>query len=222
MRRSTRCLARRSPRTESRVLLQAPIPAAAIRDTVSRIVLERGYQRSVTSTLLARGWDWFSDLLGKLFRQAAGSRGTYLISITLLSILVITLIARSIIVSRARRLAAHQRDVLPTADAQLARARALAAQGAFVEAAHLLHAAIVTGLVDSRRVRRHPSKTVGDYGRELRNASDPLAMSYLAFATVYDVVAYGDGVCDAMRYARLEQLASPMLQSAAPTVSRAA
>ena len=68
------------------MLLQAPIPAAAIRDTISRIVLERGYQRSVTSTLLARGWDWFSDLLGKLFRQAAGSRGTYLISITVLPI----------------------------------------------------------------------------------------------------------------------------------------
>ncbi|MBC7841289.1 MAG: DUF4129 domain-containing protein [Gemmatimonadaceae bacterium] len=204
------------------MLLQSPIPAAAIRDTISRIVLERGYQRSVTSTLLARGWEWFSDLLGKLFRQAAGSRGTYVLSIILLTILVVTLIARSIIVSRARRLAATQRDALPTSADHLAQARALAAQGAYVEAAHLLHAAIVTHLVDTRRVRRHPSKTVGDYGRELRAVSDPLAKAYFAFASVYDVVAYGDGVCDSVRYARLEQLAAPMLQAAAPSLSRAA
>lgn len=204
------------------VLLQAPIPAAAIRDTLSRIVLERGYRRNVTSTLLSRFWDWFSDLLSRLFTQAAGSRGTYLISITLLSVLLLTIVARAIIVSRARRLAATQRDVVATAAEQLAQARALAAQGAHVGAAHLLYAAAVTRLVEGRRARRHPSKTVGDYGRDLRAAGDPLSASYVAFANVYDVIAYGDGLCDAARYARLEQLAAPMLQAAAHTLSRAA
>lgn len=201
--------------------LQAPIPGAAIRDTISRIVLERGYRRTVTSTLLSRAWDWVSDLLGRLFSQAAGSRGTYLISITLLTVLVATMVARAIIVSRARRLAANRREILATADEQAAQARALAAQGAFVEAAHLLYAAVVTRLVESRRARRHPSKTVGDYGRELHGAGDPLASTYADFARVYDIVAYGDGLCDGVRYARLAQLAAPLL-SAMASMSRAA
>jgi hypothetical protein len=204
------------------VLLQAPIPATAIRDTIARIVLERGYRRSVTSTLLSRFWEWFSEILRRLFSQAAGSRGTYLISLTVIVAVVVIMIARSIIVARARRLAAGRREVAATADEQLAQARALSAQGAYVEAAHLLYAAVVTRLVEGRRVRRHPSKTVGDYFRDLRSAGDTLAAPYHTFATVYDIVAYGDGLCDAARYARLEQLAAPLLQVAPPPTARAA
>jgi hypothetical protein len=203
------------------VLLQSPIPASAIRDTIARIVVERGYRRTVTSTLFSRFWDWFSDLLSQLFRQATRSRGAYMISIGLIVLAIVVTIARAVIVMRARRLAANLRDVPPTSDEQLAQSRSLAAQGAFVEAAHLLYAAVITRLVEGKRVRRHPSKTVGDYWRELRTASDPTTSAYRSFANTYDVVAYGDGFCDASRYARLEQLAAPMLQTIA-TTARAA
>ena len=196
------------------MLLQAPIPASAIRDTIARIVLERGYRRSVTSTLLSRFWEWFSDILSRLFTTAAGSRGTYLISLSLIALAIVASVARAILIARARRRAANVRDRHATADEQLAEARGLAAQGAYVDAAHRLYAAVVTRLVETKRVRRHPSKTVGDYWRDLRSSGDTLAPSYRAFASVYDVVAYGDGLCDATRWLRLEQLAAPMLQSA--------
>ena len=195
------------------VLLQTPVPAAAIRDTISRIVLERGYRRSVTSTLLSRGWEWVTRTLGDLFTQAAGSRGTFLVSLTVLAVLIIATIARAVIVAQARRQAARRLVVEVSADAQLAQARGLAAQGAHVEAAHLLYAAVITQLVEQKRVRRHPSKTVGDYWRELRAASDGSASPYLSFSRTYEIVVYGDGLCDATRYARLEQLAAPMLQA---------
>lgn len=195
------------------VLLQTPVPAAAIRDTLSRIVLERGYRRSVTSTLLSRGWEWVTRTLGDLFNQAAGSRGTFLVSLTVLAVLIIATIARAVIVAQARRQAARRLVVEVSADAQLAQARGLAAQGAHVEAAHLLYAAVITQLVEQKRVRRHPSKTVGDYWRELRAASDGSASPYLSFSRTYEIVVYGDGLCDATRYARLEQLAAPMLQA---------
>ena len=195
------------------VLLQTPVPAAAIRDTLSRIVLERGYRRSVTSTLLSRGWEWVTRTLGDLFTQAAGSRGTFLVSLTVLAVLIIATIARAVIVAQARRQAARRLVVEVSADAQLAQARGLAAQGAHVEAAHLLYAAVITQLVEQKRVRRHPSKTVGDYWRELRAASDGSASPYLSFSRTYEIVVYGDGLCDATRYARLEQLAAPMLQA---------
>jgi hypothetical protein len=195
------------------VLLQAPIPAAAIRDTISRIVLERGYRESATTTLLSRFWDWFTRLLEDLFRQAAGSRGTYMVSLTLIVLMIAATVIRTAIVARARRLAASRREVLITAEEQLAQARSLAAQGAWVEAAHLLYAAVITRLVERKRVRRHPSKTVGDYGRDLRGAGDALTPAYLTFARVYDEVAYGDGLCDATRYGRLETLAAPLLDA---------
>ena len=195
------------------VLLQSPVPAAAIRDTLSRIVLERGYRRSVTSTLLSRGWEWVTRTLGDLFNQAAGSRGTFLLSLTVLAVLIVATVARAVIVSHARRQAARRLVVEVSADAQLAQARGLAAQGAHVEAAHLLYAAVITQLVEQKRVRRHPSKTVGDYWRELRAAGDGSASPYLSFSRTYEIVVYGDGLCDATRYARLEQLAAPMLQT---------
>ena len=195
------------------VLLQSPVPAAAIRDTLSRIVLERGYRRSVTSTLLSRGWEWVTRTLGDLFNQAAGSRGTFLVSLTVLAVLIVATIARAVIVAQARRQAARGLVVEVSADAQLAQARGLAAQGAHVEAAHLLYAAVITQLVEQKRVRRHPSKTVGDYWRELRAAGDGSASPYLSFSRTYEIVVYGDRLCDATRYARLEQLAAPMLQT---------
>ena len=196
------------------VLLQVrpPVAPEAVRDTIARIVLERGYARDVTSTLLARAWEWLSRTVRDLFLQAAGSRGTYQITLTLLALVIIAIIARSVIVARARRQAAARRATEASADDLMAQSRGLASQGAYVEAAHLLYAAVVARLMESRRVRRHPSKTVGDYFRELRAAGDPAAAPYRAFAQTYEIVAYGDGLCDATRFARLEQLAAPMLQ----------
>lgn len=197
------------------ILLQAPVPAEAIRDTVARIVTESGYRRSITTTLLSRFWDWFTRTLGDLFREATQSRGTYVVSLTLIALALGVWIARAVIVARARRHAASQRAQVVTALEQLAQARALAAQGAFVDAAHTLHAAIVTRLVEERRVRRHPSKTIGDYSRELRATSDTAAVPYRAFGQLYDIIAYGDGLCDEARFARLEALAAPLLSSSA-------
>lgn len=191
--------------------LQAPVPADAIRDTIARIVLERGYQQSITTTLLSRAWTWFSERISRLLSHATNSRGTYLIVLGILAALIVVVLARAVIVGRARRQAARRRELESTADDQLAAARGLAAQGAYVAAAHQLYAAVVSRLVEAKRVHRHASKTVGDYWRELRGAGDPHAAPYLAFSRVYDNVAYGDGVCDAGRFAQLEQLAAPIL-----------
>lgn len=190
-----------------------PFPADAVRDTIARILQAREYREDVSTTLLSRAWEWFTRQLGDLFAHATNSRGTYLLSVLLMAVVIAVAIARAVIVARARRIAADRREALVTSAEQLAQARGLAAQGAWVEAAHLVHAAIVTHLVEQRRVRRHPSKTVGDYGRDLRSAGDPLAVDYATFARIYDEVAYGDGVCDGPRYARLEELAAPLLQA---------
>lgn len=203
-------------------LLQAPIAPAAVRDTIAKIVLERGYQRSLSSTLLSRLWSWFWDFVVRLFRQATESRGTYLITLTLLGLVVAAAVVRAVIVARARRLAAGGREVPETAAEKLAQARALASQGAWVEAAHRLFAAVVARLAEEQRVRLHSSKTVGDYARDLRARGDVRLERYQAFAHLYEVVAYGDGQCDAGRFARLEQLAMAVLGDEPSSVERAA
>jgi len=195
------------------MLLQAlptPIPAGTIRDTLTVIVRERGYQQNVSATLLSRGWEWLSRVLNELFSNAVASPGTYLIVLGALGLLIGVAVARAIVVARARTLAAQRRAAEVTADELLTEARGLAAQGAYVDAAHRLYAAVVIRLVERRQVRKHPSKTVGDYGRELRASGDQLTPAYVAFARTYEVVAYGDGLCDATRYQRLERLAAPL------------
>jgi hypothetical protein len=69
----------------------------------------------------------------------------------------------------------------------------------------------VLRLAAEKRVRPHPSKTVGDYWRELRMTADPTAPTYRAFAATYESVVYGDGLCDADRFAKLRALAEPLI-----------
>lgn len=205
------------------IWLQAPIPAAAVRDTIARLLRDQGYQRSATSTLWTRFWDWLGEMVRELFATAASSRGTYIISLVLVGGAIVAAIARAVIVARARTLAAAQRAVTVTWQELSAEADGLARQEAYAAAAHALYAAVILRLAADRRVRPHPSKTVGDYWRELRLVADPNSGAYRAFAGTYESVVYGDGVCDRERFARLRGLAAPLLAAAAdPTAARAA
>ena len=201
------------------ILPQAPIAASAVRDTIARIVTERGYQRSVSSTLFSRAFDWVNRVIRDLFAQVSQNRGTYAVLLTGLGLLVLLLLARAVLLARARRLVDEQRSSIVSAAELLTQARALAIQGAYFDGAHALYAALIARLEELRRVRRHPSKTIGDYWRELRSATDPLAPTFLAFAREYEVILYGDGLCDADRYARLERSAETIF---APNVDDSA
>lgn len=192
-------------------MLQASIPASAIRDTIARIVVERGYERGIGTTLLSRFMDWIGGVVRDLYARATESRGTGILTLTVLGVLLLAALVRALVLARARRRAAAHHTADVTADALAGRARALAAQGLYAEAAHELYAALITRLVERKRARRHASKTIGDYGRDLRARDDALLPSYLAFARVYEVVAYGDGRCDAARFAQLQALAEPLL-----------
>jgi hypothetical protein len=221
MQSSTRCRLA-SPRLADTVLLQSPITPEAVRDTIARIVLERGYRRTLSSTLLSRAMDWLGNLMRDLFERATASRGTYIVALSVIALVTLTAIVRAIVLARARRQAALQRESERSAAQLQAEAQGLAAQGAYLQAANALYGAVVLRLTELKRVRRHPSKTVGDYWRELRSAGDAMTTEYAAFARVYEVVAYGDGLCDAARYAQLEQLSAAMLATVPDMQSRRA
>jgi hypothetical protein len=193
-------------------LLQSPIPAEAIRDTLASIVREAGYQRTASSTLFSRFWSWLTETISSLFSTAFQSKGAYIVSLALVLGALIIAVTRAVILSRARRIAAEEQRVSGTWQSLVSEATSLAQQAAFADAAHVLYAAVVARIAETKAVRQHSSKTVGDYWRELRRTNHPLASPYREFARTYEIVAYGDGRCDAERYARLWQLAEPLLR----------
>ena len=91
-------------------------------------------------------------------------------------------------------------------------AQALAAEGNFTMAAHALWLALLDGLATREEVRLHPSKTIGDYLRELRARSSALLPTVRDFARLYEMVAYGFRECDAARYERLHALATAVIR----------
>ena len=107
--------------------------------------------------------------------------------------------------SDALRSGLHGRD--PWAVAQ-----ELAATGDFTGAAHALHIALLGSLARRQLLRLHPSKTIGDYLRELRRRPSAPVQAVHEFARTYELVAYGLRPCDADRYARLHALAARVIE----------
>ncbi|MBC7788493.1 MAG: DUF4129 domain-containing protein [Anaerolineae bacterium] len=87
----------------------------------------------------------------------------------------------------------------------------LAAEGDFTGAAHALYEALLEHGARQGQLRLHPSKTVGDYVRELRSRSSSMFSRFRDFGRSYDVVIYGMGECDRERYDRLRSLALPII-----------
>jgi serine/threonine protein kinase len=88
-------------------------------------------------------------------------------------------------------------------------AERLVAEGRFEEAAHALYRGVLASIAQREQLRLDPSKTSGDYGRELRRRGSPLLSAFRAFARRFDWAVYGRGGCDAASLAALRELAEP-------------
>jgi Domain of unknown function (DUF4129) len=190
----------------------------AVQDTVAAIARGAEYQRAYTASLFQRLLAWLGMWWGRILSPLG--RVPHLSQILLgLGILFALLVAARMLVN-ARR-AKDVRDRLtggresgetadPWRDAQ-----ALAAAGEFTGAAHALYRALIVRLSARGGVRLHPSKTAGDYARELRRRNVPDQAPFQAFRVRYDRLIYGAGSCDAADYAALLHEARPILDRAA-------
>lgn len=129
-----------------------------------------------------------------------------------IAVVVALLVARVAMVLWARfggdeRARLARRRALGEAGDPWAEAQREAAAGRYTDAAHLLYQAILVALAGRERLRLHPSKTVGDYGRELRARSSSAFPGYRDFARLYETVVYGLQHCDRERWERLQALA---------------
>lgn len=97
----------------------------------------------------------------------------------------------------------------PTATDWELRAKRAAEAGRWREAAVALYHAVVHRLADRGKVRLDPSKTPGDYRREVKD--DPaLSSAMKSFVRSFEPVAFGPGSPDARSYRRLRTVAETL------------
>ena len=199
----------------------ARVPEAEIRRAVTESF--RG-GAGARVTLAQRFWQWvmelwirFWDWVFGLFRGAGMSKPASVVVLVLLGAALLAAVARALWLWRAQgaviRPGTGRGGGFFRAADPWARAQQLAQAGDHTAAAHALYAALLEAAARGQQVRLHPSKTVGDYARELRSRGSRLSGRFREFAGDYESVIYGDQTCDAERYGRLFALAVPMLRA---------
>jgi hypothetical protein len=202
-----------------RMLQGSPIADQAIRDTIAVLTRHAEYDRSFRQTAFERFMNWLAELLAPLTRGISGSRTVQQAALVLVIVLVVAVLARLAVVAYAGRVARageqegwRGRTATGSLSDPWLEAQRLAAMGDYTAAAHAAYAAVLNALSRRARIRQHVSKTVGDYGRDLRRVKSPLAPGYREFARLYEVVVYGVGTCDRERWERLRVLAGELVE----------
>lgn len=197
----------------------------AIADTVAAVFSAPGYGDIGQWWLLRKvgewwnaGWEALRRLLDPIGDAAAQSPAVKWLMIAVLTIVLGAIVGRL-------AYAAYRRRGFGTGEAGFgagaARARGsqdpwktsqlLAASGDFTGAAHALYAALLEHGARQGHFRLHPSKTAGDYVRELRSRSSAMFGRFRDFARSYDIIIYGVGQCDRERYDKLRAIALPII-----------
>jgi hypothetical protein len=157
-------------------------------------------------------FEWIGSWLTSFFRAIDQSPPMKHALTTVLVLVVLGIIAHLILTvyipgygqsARWTRLGARSAD----AKDPWALAQRLAAEGRYTEAAHALYGALLARVAARVPLRLHPSKTVGDYARDLRDTAPSVFTPFREFARSYEVVIYGLGTCDRSRFDGLIALA---------------
>ena len=197
----------------------SPLTDQAIRDTLAAIVEDRGYDRSFRQTAIDRFFQWLGELFAPFTRALEQSPTLQRVALALLALIAAAVVARAAMLAWAghveraeERGERGRRGYAGRTDDAWREAQRLADAGDYTAAAHAAYAAVLGALARRARIRVHPSKTVGDYTRDLRRVQSPLAPRYREFARLYEVVIYGVGTCDADRWERLRALAAELVE----------
>ena len=193
-------------------LLQASQwPPSAVHDTVEAIARGIEYRRSIRQSIFDRVLLWLAQGIERIvdfIRHLPSSRA---IGLTVLGIIVLLIVVRIVIAAMARDetgARARRRGAAAGEDPFVVAER-LAAEGRFEDAAHSLYHGVLLALARTDRVRLDPSKTSGDYARELRARGSAAYQPFRAFSRRFDVAVFGHGGCDAALIDDLRRLAAP-------------
>lgn len=178
----------------------------AIRDTIAAIADNPAYHRELSQSIWDKILRFFIDQVNRLLDVVGATAYGRIITITLVVLAAGLVLARLALGVVAERRAGsftqrHSADVESTA--RLSEAEQLAAKGDFTAAAHVLFAIVLSTGNARGEFRFHPSKTSGDYAREIRRQATRWLHPFQNFRQRYDRVIYGDTVCSADEYQAL-------------------
>jgi len=189
------------------------LPASAIHDTVAAIARGIDYRRSLRQSLLDRFFLWLGELISHLLRFIRHSPMSRPFGYAVIALIVLGVAARLLIAAQARdetRGPLRRRTRASGTEDPFAVADRLAAESRFEEAAHALYRGVLLALARQERLRLDPSKTSGDYARELRARGSAAYQPFRAFGRRFDVAVFGHGGCDARLIDDLRALAQPL------------
>jgi hypothetical protein len=168
--------------------------SSQVHDTVAAIARQPEFAGSARQSLIGRFFRFVMARLREVLERYEGSTSARYVVIAALALVILVVLARAI-TSRdldagvRRRREARQRTSVRE-DLWMA-ARRAAAAGDHVGACHLLYAAVLERLANLNGLTLHPSKTSGDYWRELRRRGSPGTEDFRVFARRFERAVYG-------------------------------
>jgi hypothetical protein len=191
---------------------ERPWPAAAVHDTIQAVLRDPVFHRSLRRSIADRILVWLAEWWTRLSKVLRGLPSMRTLSLFFVGALVLFVLVRFLIAASARSEESGRRtsrrgvtsgsDPWQTADELLS-------LGRYEDAAHALYRGVILSLASAERLRLDPSKTSGDYARELRRRSSSALSPFLAFARRFEVLVYGHIPPDAEAVAQLRELAIP-------------
>jgi hypothetical protein len=185
--------------------------AGAVHDSVAMVVRAGEFRRSLQSSIGERLLLWLAEWLARAVRFLRGTSSARTIALTVAALVLLVVVARLVVGARLGERGEQGgrfRGARAGEDPWRAAER-LAREARYEDAAHALYHAVLTTLAQGERLRLDPSKTSGDYARELRRRGSPAYGAFRAFARRFDVGVFGHGECDAAFVDELRRLAEP-------------
>jgi hypothetical protein len=185
--------------------------AKQIHDTVAAIVRQRRYAVPIRQTLLSRVLRFLGDELRSLIDLFGGSQNARIAIILAVALLVLAIVGRIVVGRRLelrRQTAGSLRIVGSSRRDYWALAAEMEQRGDFVGASHALYLAVLDTLARAGGITFHPSKTVGDYVRDLRQRRSPSLEPFREFGQRFERDVFGSEPPTAATYQRLAQFAS--------------
>lgn len=187
---------------------------AAIRDTVAAIVSRSEYSRTLSESVWDRVLRWIGFQIGRLIDWIPQMNIDGKVVIAFAVVLVALLLARAVTSEMARR-GTWQRDLgefsARTPLDSWREAERLAAGGDYMSAAQALCASVLASCARRGEIKLHPSKTTGDYAREMKRRGAVSASGFQTFRSYYDLIVYDRQTCTAGEYNDLLARAQPIL-----------
>jgi len=192
-------------------------PPSAVHDTIAAIARGLEYRRSLRQSFLDRLFLWLGQAIERLISFIRHLPSSRAIGLTILGLVVAAIVARLVIAALAREESdgrVRRRRGPGMGEDPFVAAERFASEGRYEDAAHALYHGVLLSLVRTDRVRLDPSKTSGDYARDLRALGSSSYRPFRDFSRRFDVAVFGHGGCDAALIDDLRRLAAPFVPRA--------